>query len=57
MIRGCEKCLELRRPVTFYNALIRQVVMPNVVTYIALVRACERGKGLRWAVNVCDVRL
>ena len=31
--------------------------MPGVISYNALISACEKGKELRQAVNICDAML
>ena len=35
--------------------MLRQAMKPNMVSYNALISACEKGKELRRAVKVCDL--
>ena len=39
------------------EAMRRQGVVPNIITYNALISACEKGKKFGRAFNVCEAML
>ena len=44
----------MRLAVNVLDAMVRQGIKPDIVSYSALISACAKGQELRVAVNVCD---
>ena len=47
----------MRRAFDVCVAMLRQALEPDMVSYSALISACEKGDELRWAFDVCVAML
>ena len=52
MISACEKGKQPERALEVFQAMQRQGVVPNVITYNAVISACEKGKQPERALEV-----
>ena len=54
LLSAGEKGKALRLAVIVFDAMVRQGIKPDIVSYSALISACAKGQELRVAVNACD---
>ena len=47
----------MRRASDVYADMLRQAMKPNLVSYSALISACEKGQEMRRAFDVCAAML